>query len=276
MLSPEDWETSSASEPVTDCFHRCWGAARWLSDEVPPRFCLRSLWEGGQAAPAKRTSEVRQGRAGYNALSQVRPLAPVRGRPHLGVVSHLPRPRVGQTLKQSSLKFRAGFIEPMLCLAGAPYGFSANRGGRESQGRVFARDRSRPGSGARRVRFVEPAGQRRQSSARRWLRASLHIAAPGRDTDTRIARFGRLSARDRSQARASLRSGITARSTASILKQDNLKFRARFVEPMLCVVVKELSEGPGWEYELKLDGYCALGLKSDGHARLYSRNGKDF
>ncbi|MFZ0680056.1 hypothetical protein [Candidatus Binatus sp.] len=45
---------------------------------------------------------------------------------------------------------------------------------------------------------------------------------------------------------------------------------------MLCVVVKELSEGPGWEYELKLDGYCALGLKSDGHARLYSRNGKDF
>ncbi len=45
---------------------------------------------------------------------------------------------------------------------------------------------------------------------------------------------------------------------------------------MLCVPVKELPEGPVWEYELKLDGYGALGLKSGGRARLFSRNGKDF
>jgi len=40
--------------------------------------------------------------------------------------------------------------------------------------------------------------------------------------------------------------------------------------------VKELPEGPAWEYELKLDGYRALGFKSGGRARLLSRNGKDF
>jgi ATP-dependent DNA ligase len=60
------------------------------------------------------------------------------------------------------------------------------------------------------------------------------------------------------------------------LKQASLKFRAAFLEPMLCVPVKELPEDQAWEYELKLDGYRALGLKSEGHTRLYSRNGKDF
>jgi len=48
------------------------------------------------------------------------------------------------------------------------------------------------------------------------------------------------------------------------VKYTNVKFRAAFVEPMLCAPVKELPEGAAWEYELKLDGYCALGLKSDG------------
>src|SRR5258708_36334840 len=45
---------------------------------------------------------------------------------------------------------------------------------------------------------------------------------------------------------------------------------------MLCAPVKEIPEGPAWEYELKLDGYRALGLKSGGRARVLSRNGKDF
>lgn len=30
---------------------------------------------------------------------------------------------------------------------------------------------------------------------------------------------------------------------------------------MLCAPVKELPEGSAWEYELKLDGYRALGFK---------------
>lgn len=60
------------------------------------------------------------------------------------------------------------------------------------------------------------------------------------------------------------------------VKQTTIKFKAGFVEPMLCAAVKELPEGPSWEYELKLDGYRALGLKSEGRVRLFSRNGKDF
>jgi DNA ligase D-like protein (predicted ligase) len=52
--------------------------------------------------------------------------------------------------------------------------------------------------------------------------------------------------------------------------------KAQFVEPMQCVPVLRLPEGPGWEYELKLDGYRALGIKSGGHPKLLSRNRKDL
>jgi bifunctional non-homologous end joining protein LigD len=40
--------------------------------------------------------------------------------------------------------------------------------------------------------------------------------------------------------------------------------------------VAKLPEGPDWEYEIKFDGYRALGIKGTGHARLMSRNGNDF
>jgi DNA ligase D-like protein (predicted ligase) len=50
----------------------------------------------------------------------------------------------------------------------------------------------------------------------------------------------------------------------------------RFVEPMQCLAVAKLPEGPDWEYEVKFDGYRALGIKSGGRARLISRNGNDF
>lgn len=60
------------------------------------------------------------------------------------------------------------------------------------------------------------------------------------------------------------------------MKQEKIRFRAGFIAPMLCAPVKELPEGPEWRYEIKLDGYRALGLKTEGHTRLYSRNGKDF
>jgi DNA ligase D-like protein (predicted ligase) len=45
---------------------------------------------------------------------------------------------------------------------------------------------------------------------------------------------------------------------------------------MQCLAVVNLPEGPDWEYEIKLDGYRALGIRSSGRVRLMSRNGNDF
>jgi ATP-dependent DNA ligase len=45
---------------------------------------------------------------------------------------------------------------------------------------------------------------------------------------------------------------------------------------MLLLATETLPEGPGWSYELKLDGYRALGIKTGGMVQLRSRNDKDF
>jgi ATP-dependent DNA ligase len=45
---------------------------------------------------------------------------------------------------------------------------------------------------------------------------------------------------------------------------------------MQCLAVAKLPEGPDWGYEIKFDGYRALGIKSAGRVRLMSRNGNDF
>jgi bifunctional non-homologous end joining protein LigD len=51
---------------------------------------------------------------------------------------------------------------------------------------------------------------------------------------------------------------------------------ASFVEPMECLQVSKLPDGPDWTYEVKLDGYRAIGVKTSREAVLYSRNGKYF
>jgi len=54
------------------------------------------------------------------------------------------------------------------------------------------------------------------------------------------------------------------------------KRKAEFIEPMECALVAKLPEGPQWTYEIKLDGYRAIGVKTSREAILYSRNGKNF
>jgi DNA ligase D-like protein (predicted ligase) len=52
--------------------------------------------------------------------------------------------------------------------------------------------------------------------------------------------------------------------------------KASFVEPMLLLRSEALPEGPEWLYELKLDGYRAVAIKSGGRVQLRSRKDNDF
>jgi DNA ligase D-like protein (predicted ligase) len=52
--------------------------------------------------------------------------------------------------------------------------------------------------------------------------------------------------------------------------------KAKFIEPMLLLRTEKLPDGPQWLYELKLDGYRALAIKTGGKVLLRSRNDNDF
>jgi DNA ligase D-like protein (predicted ligase) len=54
------------------------------------------------------------------------------------------------------------------------------------------------------------------------------------------------------------------------------KAKATFIEPMLLLRTGALPEAAEWRYELKLDGYRALGISSAGRVQLRSRNDNDF
>ena len=54
------------------------------------------------------------------------------------------------------------------------------------------------------------------------------------------------------------------------------KIKTGFIQPMLLQRTERLPEGPDWLYELKLDGYRALAIKTGGKLQLRSRNNNDF
>ena len=48
---------------------------------------------------------------------------------------------------------------------------------------------------------------------------------------------------------------------------------ARFIEPIECLPVEQIPEGNFWTYELKLDGYRLVAVKTRDRVTLYSRDG---
>jgi DNA ligase D-like protein (predicted ligase) len=54
------------------------------------------------------------------------------------------------------------------------------------------------------------------------------------------------------------------------------KPRPRFIEPMECKRVATLPEGDDWTYEIKQDGYRAIGLVDGNSAMLFSMSGQDY
>ena len=51
---------------------------------------------------------------------------------------------------------------------------------------------------------------------------------------------------------------------------------AGFIEPMECLPVASVPEGPDWSYELKLDGYRLEAVRDNGRSKLFSRRGHDL
>ena len=86
----------------------------------------------------------------------------------------------------------------------------------------------------------------------------------------------KLKLASRSIALGRREAGLGFQTKLSAYPMPAQKLKARFIEPMLLQHTHSLPEGPDWAYEVKLDGYRALAIKSDGKVLLRSRNNKDF
>jgi bifunctional non-homologous end joining protein LigD len=60
------------------------------------------------------------------------------------------------------------------------------------------------------------------------------------------------------------------------MAESTEKFFSKKIEPMLCTLVKEVTDDPQYLYEIKWDGYRIISYCKDGILRLASRRGLDY
>jgi bifunctional non-homologous end joining protein LigD len=61
-----------------------------------------------------------------------------------------------------------------------------------------------------------------------------------------------------------------------VKKREDVEVPLTKYKPMLATLAREVPDGDGWLFEVKWDGYRALGYVRAGEARLVSRNGNDL
>ena len=69
---------------------------------------------------------------------------------------------------------------------------------------------------------------------------------------------------------------INSDKVQAILKKGNASPMPKDIEPMLATLVTEPIEEKGWLYEMKWDGYRAVGYINNGTVNICSRNNKSF
>src|SRR5947209_2049909 len=79
----------------------------------------------------------------------------------------------------------------------------------------------------------------------------------------------------RSNTASRQRVHLKAASEPRLVKAADAR-RQGFVEPMLAKLVRELPEGPRWQYEVKWDGYRVQAVKDGDEVKLFSRRANDF
>jgi bifunctional non-homologous end joining protein LigD len=131
------------------------------------------------------------------------------------------------------------------------------------------------------IEWLEIAVERVREYARGRNRANTSDASPPAATRSRrrsgaqAARSGPAKKKSVSEDRAAPAGRTMQESGASAglpALRDLPRAKIAFIEPMRAKLAAELPEGEEWLYELKLDGYRALALRTAKDVRLLSRN----